>query len=548
VKVLLTADCVNSYCTYLVVYFLTVDVCVCAFGIAGSCLLVEGSLCGLQLLNLTSEGHKHEQVLHVGYVPPANPQQQRLSSSGIGLYSEISDAMGSDRRSSDAFIFKFTCGPQDESQSDGVAKSTSVAKNTVKLVLHMASVIYLHIPHLLHELALCVSDFRAYFMHITDSLRNVAADLAMGLVMNKHADILTAMSAYGSTLGLDVGHRGSKSELSFHQREWLASEADAVGGVQFSEEGSERVADEGSVSAASGWNFVLDAVLESPVVMLPRSAGSSEVLSLHLGKIVITNKCDVDPDQQSALNNMQNFSDLISIEIRNVSMYSADLDKLQRQQTNTSCELSDGIVMLHNTSVEMKLQQKREHLVGIFAELYASVADDMSQYSMVDYLEVTGTVITPLHIVLTKHHYEQILNTLDNITLPSDVVPSPPSCDVEQTELAAAASDEVLPGVSALKCDELLSIQQPQLVSASPSVSKHDPPLVVCGSFSLPSFIVQMRADFADGGVEKDIVALQLDGFEVSAVARKWIKAFDFQLQVGVPYYCGINNWKLQLV
>lgn len=501
-------------------------------GAAGSCLLVEGSLCGLQLLNLTSQRHKHEQMLHVGYVPPANPQQQRLLSSGIGLYCGISEALGNDQRSSDAFVFKFSCGSQDEAQSGCIAKSNSDARNSVKLVLRMASVTYLHFPHLLHELALCVSDFHAYFMHIRDSLRDVAADLAMGLVMSKHADILTAMSAYGSTLGLDVRHRGSRPDLSFCQRERLASDADAAANLQFIEEERDRVADEGSNLAASGWNFVLDAVLESPVVMLPRSPGSSEVLSLHLGKIVVTNKCDVEPDRQSALHDMQNFSDVISIEIHNMSMNSGDLDRLQWQHTDTSCQLNDGIIMLHNTSIEMKLQQKCGHLVGIFAELYANITDDMSQYSALDHLEVTGTVITPLHVVLTKHHYEQILNTLDNITLPSDVTPSPSSCDVKQNESVAA--DEILPGVSALKCDELLSIPQPQLVLASPSASKHDPPLVICGSFSLPSFIVQMRADFADGDVEKDIVALRLDGFEVNAVARKWIKAFDFQLQVGV--------------
>jgi len=507
--------------------------CVRVFGIVGSCLLVEGSLCGLQLLNLTSEGHKQEQVLHVGYVPPVNPQHQLLSP-GIGLYCGNNDAVGNDRRSYDAFIFKFTCGPQDESQSGSVVKATIAARNTVKLVLRMASVTYLHIPHLLHELTLCVNDFHAYFMQIRDSLRNVAADLAMGLVMNKHADILTAMSAYGSSLGLDVGHLGSKSDLSFHQRERLANEVDAVAGLQFTEEQSERVTDDGSDPAATGWNFMLDAALESPVIMLPRSAGSSEVLSLHLGKIVITNKCEMEPDQQTAFKNIQDFSDLISIEIHNVSMYSADLDQLQKQETCTSCQLNDGVVVLHNTSVEMKLQQKHGHLDGTFTELYSSVADDVSQYSTLDYLEVTGTVITPLHIVLTKHHYEQILSTLDNIMLHSDdAMPSLSSSDVKRNEVASA--DEVLPGVSALKYDELLSLQQPQMVLASPSASRHDPPLVVCGLFSLPSFIVQMRADFADGGVEKDIVALRLDGFEVSAVTQKWIKAFDFQLQVGLP-------------
>jgi len=507
------------------------------FGVAGSCLSVEGSLSGLQLLNLTSEGHKHQQVLHVGCVPPLISQQPQLSSSSLGCYYGISAVLGNDRTSSDAFTFKFTCGPQEESQcdqpSDGV-KSLSAASNTVKLILRMASVTYLHIPHLLQELTLCVSDFHAYFLRITDSLRTAAADLAMGLVLNKHADILTAMSMYGSTWGLDVGHRGSKSDLSYHQkhdREWSASECEAVGGLQFIEEETERASD----TAASSLNFLLDAVLESPVIMLPRSAVSSEVLSLHLGKIVITNKHVVE----SGLQNTQNFCDAISIEIRNMSMYSADLDKLQqRQQINAGYQSHHGTVMLHDTSVEMTLQQKRGCLDGMFAELHANIADNEHVGSSLDHLEVTGTVVTPLHIVLTKHHYEQILNTLDNITVPDDVVSSHSSTDIKQNELVLSASaDEVIPGVSALKCDELLGVQQQRVVNVSQSASKHGPSLVVCGSFSLPSFIVQMRADFADGGIEKDIVALRLDGFEVNAVTLKWIKAFDFQLQVTVPSF-----------
>jgi len=499
------------------------------FGVAGSCFSVDGSLSGLQLLNLTTEAHKQQQqVLHVGYVSPLSSHQHQLSSSSSPSLSYYY-TLANDRTSSDAFTFKFTCGPQEEPLIGGVKSDSPSGGNTVKLVLRMASVTYLHIPQLLHELTLCVGDFHAYFVQVTDSLRTAAADLAMGLVMNKRADILTAVSMYGSAWGLDVGgHRGSKSDLSHHQkhdRERSASESEAVGGLQFIEEENERVSDE---KAASSLNFLLDAVLESPVVMLPRSAGSSEVLSLHLGKIVITNKHNL----KTSLQNTQDFSDAILIEIRNVSMYSADLDK-QQQQTDAGYQSNHGVVMLHDTSVEMMLQQNHGYLDGIFAELYAAITDNQSICTALDHLEVTGTVVTPLHVVLTKHHYEQILNTLDNIMLPDDVVPSQSSTDIKQNEvLLEAAPEEVIPGVSALKCDEFRGVQQPLLVDASPSVSKHGTSLVVCGSFTLPSFIVHMRADFADGGIEKDVVALQLDGFEVSAVAKKWIKAFDFQLQV----------------
>jgi len=519
------------------IYELSVDVMLSV--VADNCLSVEGSLSGLQLLNLTSEGHKHHQVLHVGCVPPLSSQQLHMSSSGLGHYCGISDTLGNDGTSSDAFTFKFTYGLQEESQcgvsSDGVVQSASTAKNTVKLLMRMASVTYLHIPHMLHELALCVNDFQAYFTRITDSLRSAAADLAMGLVMNKRADILSAVSVYGSSWGLDVGHHSSKPDLSCRQkldREWLASESDTVDGIQFTDEDSERAVDTAAV--ATSFNFLLDAVLESPVVLLPRFASSFEVLSLHLGKIVISNKHDVQSDQQSALKNVQNFSDIISIEIRNMSMYSADLGKLQ-QQTSAGYQLNYGTVMLYDTSIEMKLQKRCAHLDGVFAELYTSIADNQFLCSALDHLEVTGTVVTPLHIVLTKHHYEQILNTLDNILLFDDVKhPHSSSSDAKQSEVSMAAGpDDVLPGVSALNCDDLLGMQPPHLVEAAPSSAcRHDPPLVVCGSFSLPSFMVQMRADFADGGVEKDIVALRLDGFEVNAVARKWIKAFDFQLQV----------------
>jgi len=488
-------------------------------GVVGCHLLVEGSLSGLQLLNLTSEAHRHQHVLHVGHVS----QQKRpsSSSSGVGF-----DGLRTDRTSSDAFVFKFTCGPPAES-----LQTDDIAGNSAKMVLRMASVTYLHFPHLLHELALCVSDFQAYFALITHSLRSAAADLAMGLVTNRHAELLTAMSMYGSSWGLDVGHLSSKSYTSFCQqleREWPAGEADA--GLQLRDE---RVLDGCGAAAASSLKFLLDAVLESPIVMLPRSAGSSEVLSLHLGKIVISNRSDdAESDRPSAL---QSFSDSITVEIRNMSMCSSDLNALRRPERSPGCQLSDGIVMLHDTSIEMRLKQQRGYLVDVFAELYARITDDGPQCSMLDHLQVTGTVITPLRIVLTKHQYEQILNTLDNITLPNDMAAPQSPTAVQHNELGVPiVTEEVLPGVSALKCDELLSIQQPQLATASVSAGRPDPPLLVCGSFSLPSFIVQMRADLADGSVEKDIVALQLDGFEVNAVAQKWIKAFDFQLQVNL--------------
>ena len=497
------------------------------FGVAGSCLSVEGSLSGLQLLNLTSDCHKHhQQVLHIGCVPPHHHRQRHLSSSGLSHLCGVNDSLRDDSSSSDAFTF--TCGSQDDSRCDVPSDN---AKNTVKLSLQMASVTYLHIPQMLHELALCVSDFRVYFLHITDSLRTAAADLAMGLVMNKHANILSAVSMYGSSWGLDVGHRGARLDLLGHERGQLTSENDTVAGLQFAQERSKQILGGNGAAAVRKMNLLLDAVLESPVVMLPRSAGSSEVLSLQLGKIVISNKHD-----HCVVQNVEDFSDVMSIEIRNISMCSTDLDKLQRQQqqqTSVGYQLNHDIVMVHDTSVEMKLHKKCGYLASVFSDLYANIADDETVFSVLDHLEVTGTVVTPLHIVLTKHHYEQILNTLDNILLPDDVLPASCPSDVKQNECGvSAAQNDVLPGVSPLICDELLGTKQTQLAEASSLPSRPDLPLIVCGSFSLPLLIIQMRADFADGNAERDIVALRLDGFEVSVVAQKWFKAFDFQLQV----------------
>jgi len=177
-------------------------------------LKVEGSLCGFELLDLTPEGSRHQQVLSVGVVPI--PIKDSLSQSlGRDDSENAMDASSFASMSSSEKAFNFSLTrPFGDEGDDAVRSSTSkiVVAEEVVLVLRLASVRYLHAPNLLRELSLCGTEFKEYVARISRSLKEAATELAMGLISKGHgaqgggpvADVF-GISRYGSEGSLDAG-------------------------------------------------------------------------------------------------------------------------------------------------------------------------------------------------------------------------------------------------------------------------------------------------------------------------------------------------------
>lgn len=115
----------------------------------GAAITVEGSLGGLQILDLTPEGIAHQRILSVGKDPLTDPphiEQDLLSSLTQEIY-----AMGHVK--------------EDAVMEDRQALSFRVSRNLnacVDIRIRMASVWYTHCARFMQELSWCATEFKHY--------------------------------------------------------------------------------------------------------------------------------------------------------------------------------------------------------------------------------------------------------------------------------------------------------------------------------------------------------------------------------------------------
>lgn len=114
----------------------------------GSTITVEGSLGGLQVLDLTPEGISHQRILSVGKDPltePPNLAQDLLHSLTQEIY-----AMGTNKES----IMEET-----QALSFHISRDLNAC---VSIKIRMASVWYTHCARFMQELNWCASEFKHY--------------------------------------------------------------------------------------------------------------------------------------------------------------------------------------------------------------------------------------------------------------------------------------------------------------------------------------------------------------------------------------------------
>lgn len=147
-------------------------------------LEVEGSLGGLQLLDLTPEGHMHQRIVSVGRDP--------LLETPHPIY-----MMSATQDERTAFSFKVLRNLEASNEQD-----------KADIVIRMASLWYTHSPLFVLELQSCASEFKQYLSNLARSIKTAATDMALGLVHARAAALAQSLnmnkrlpnSIYGSTL------------------------------------------------------------------------------------------------------------------------------------------------------------------------------------------------------------------------------------------------------------------------------------------------------------------------------------------------------------
>ncbi len=347
-----------------------------------------------------------------------------------------------------------------------------------KVTIRMASLCYTHSPAFLQDFMQSVDDFKDYVSNMGETLRHAAAEAAMGWV-NQRTDLGAMAGLYGSNLSLD------KTETEFARRKSTAEDTVSVSWL-----------DEEVIISGPPSRTKFDVSLQSPVIILPRKPNSPEVLVGHLGNISIRNSV-LDEGTTAVASTptvslFENATEKIHMEIRDMNVYSVDLDKQQHkdslpsQNSTRKYELfsleqaaseelapsSYGIQVLHDTVIQLTIQKIQPtppyinppdstlDLEFMAAEEFVfkgnastpassqplGAAQDQDQSSSqnetASVLKIKGKVVTPLKLVLSKAVYEQILQTLDNITPPDEEdepisSPTSPRDKVSQSSLSA---------------------------------------------------------------------------------------------------------------
>lgn len=273
----------------------------------------------------------------------------------------------------------------------------------------------------------------------------------------------------------------------------------------------------------------LDIVLDTPVLVLPRSSCSSQVFVAHLGKISVTNIHGDRNDDETKSNQpeahriftideehfinecfAEDFelddpikdletstlcaddtepeSETYVMDVRNMNLFSLDtmtrkgfrLSALPRAEEFYSCQ-QDAVPVLHDTAIQL--------------EIVRVVGDPMvysDAYDTKDTLQITGSVVKPLNLSLSRMQYEQLLETIENLLnfkIPGDLV-RPPSEGSQHTQ--PDLSEFIEPTTSSF---EIKDEKVRRRLFDGPSFNEHRTYVESKVLFELPSFVIQLKSE-----------------------------------------------------
>ena len=347
------------------------------------------------------------------------------------------------------------------------------SKQIIDVKLRMASVCYLHSASFLEELNSCATDFKGYMSNLANSIRSAATDLALGIVNRRtesigHAnnmdDVYGPAEVYGRnvTPSKQSKSRGIWRSGSFRGKIIHPSPGYESGDQAFS---STKVRAPAPTphhipvgSPIDDFRICLDVVMETPIIVVPRHERSFEVLVAHLGYITIKNEFI---DDETILQNDPNLPpnslrlDRASVNINDINVHSLCLSekikrhfkkaKLKGKLDNDPLDNMDvlmelekmkaeqmysiaapAIPILHDTAIELsidrirkgtsKLPKDESYNSFFMADLDTTMKRDDEKTREADSYQIGAKVINELKISLHRCQYEQVLESLQNMS------------------------------------------------------------------------------------------------------------------------------------
>ena len=385
--------------------------------------IIEGSLGGLHVLDVTPEDIWHREVLSVGVKVTGSPISRASNS---GMFQDF-DSGGESKK---AFTFTLV-KPKQTDVSPLPPGDESLSKH-IRLSVHMASAHYIHTHRFISELSQCVDDFSSHANAVAQSLRSAATSMAIGLVTKQKSladgiDYFSSSFSHGAS-GAAVEPRSSSRRPSVDS--WDGAVERNLGPIIPAAENKRRV--------------YLHVTIETPIITLPRTSSSAERLVAHLGRIVIYNthltsydqdfgkKCkktnsdsniSTNFTEKTTDNNLEatfgessnDFNDIdrVYIDITDMSLYSLGLTKSGAKglETRMSTDVSEHI--LHDTAMRLVVDRccRSGPVVDAHGESFGTKSESSKPT-----IHVSGRVTKPLQLVLSNRAYQQLLSTNDTLS------------------------------------------------------------------------------------------------------------------------------------
>uniref|UniRef100_A0A8C0UDE0 Vacuolar protein sorting 13 homolog D n=1 Tax=Cyanistes caeruleus TaxID=156563 RepID=A0A8C0UDE0_CYACU len=347
---------------------------------------VNGSLGCLHLMDLTQDNVKNQYVVSIGNTG----RYENLIGDG-NFFESLFFRLDDGNSLPDALSFIFT----------------EKSKEECSLNLKMASLHYNHSAKFLKELTLSMDELEENFRSMLKS----AASKVTTVLATKTAEYSEMVSLFDTT-------PRSRDVASAED-----NEGDAFGSQSLK---------------ADTIKLILNVNIESPIVSIPRKPGSSELLVGHLGQISIQNF--VPGEDEST-------SDRLQVEIKDIKMYSLNSSQFTSKKEPAS-EIPHGphsssgsasinsqeeshftrhdffeslhkghaFHILNNTTIQFELEK-----IPLEKDLYLTFPLCNEDFEISSIMKIEGKFVNPLQVVLAKHVYEQVLQTLDNLIYSEDL-------------------------------------------------------------------------------------------------------------------------------
>ncbi|KPJ12217.1 Vacuolar protein sorting-associated protein 13D [Papilio machaon] len=306
-------------------------------------LEVGGSLGGVQVVSLCEGAGLHTRVLAAGRAHAPDAPDDKAQ----------------------ALLFTITRDLLPGDTPDATVVETSVS-------VRVASVWYTQSGALLRELQSCLTEFKQYLANLARSIRAAAADMAIGLVHPSPR----GESLYGNP-------RLAQSTEAWGRRRTVSAGATPPAHAPPPATATPSL-DEADVR--TDILLTVNIELESPVVVVPRAAHSTQVFVAHLGRMSLTNRPGAPRNTQ------------YSVSVRDISLASLDVgERLRRQPLSAEnmgavYDVSCGRPVLHDTALQLTLDlHERDHL---------------------PHCDVSGAIVGALQVSASREQYEQLLDTL----------------------------------------------------------------------------------------------------------------------------------------